>query len=65
MEKEGHPDYAPVDVTTGTSLLDGKAPDVVMNRFDIGHGVSYQNSTPEGLPPVVIRNGRETSIPEA
>lgn len=38
-EKERHPDYAVVDVSTGDNLIDGKAPDIVMTRVKKGYGL--------------------------
>lgn len=64
-EKDGHPDYALVDITTGDNLIEGKVPDVVMNRFETGYGASYHNTTPDGLPPVVLKYGRETAVSDA
>ena len=64
-EQEGHPDFALVDVTTGDGLIDGKTPDIVMTRFDKGYGASYHNTTPEGVPPVIVRDGREIEVSEA
>lgn len=64
-EKEGHPDYALVDVTTGDRLLEGKVPDIVMTRFNKGYGATYRNQTPDGLPPFVRDNGNLMLISEA
>jgi len=64
-EKEGHPDCALVDVTTGNNYIDGRTPDVIMTRTDKGYGATYSNSTPSGVPPVVLKNGQEISVPKA
>ena len=64
-EKEGHPNYAIVDVTTGDNLIGKKVPDVVMSRFKLGYGASYHNKTADGLPPFVKRDGQLLLIPEA
>ena len=64
-EKEGHPSYALVDVTTGDNLIDGQVPDIVMNRFKMGYGASYHNQMPDGLPPFVQENGKLLLISEA
>ena len=37
-EKEGHPRRAVVDVTINDHLLDGRVPDITMERFDMGYG---------------------------
>ncbi len=64
-EKEGHPDYAEVDVTTGDNHLDGRTPDIVMSRCKTGYGATYHNTMPDGLPPFVIREGRMILVPDA
>ena len=64
-EHEGHPGYALVDVTTGDNLIDGKAPDIVMERFKTGYGASYHNQMSDGLPPSVQENGKLLLISEA
>ena len=64
-EKEGHPEYALVDVTTGENYIDGKIPDIVMTRFDKGYGASYHNSTPDGLPPVIHGEERDIEVSDA
>ena len=64
-EKEGHPDYAVVDVTIGDNLIDGRVPDIVMTRFKKGYGATYHNMMPDGLPPFVIRNGQTLLVSEA
>ena len=63
--KEGHPDYAVVDVTTGDHLIGGKTPDIIMTRFKKGYGASYHNATPDGLPPRINEEGRDIEVPEA
>ena len=64
-EKEGHPDCAIVDVTTGDNLIDGKTADITMTRIKKGYGATYQNKTEEGLPPTVERGGQPLQISEA
>ena len=64
-EKEGHPDYAEVDVTTGNKLIDGRTPDIVMTRYKKGYGATYHNQMPDGLPPFVIRDGKVILVPDA
>ena len=64
-EKEGHPDFALVDVTIGDALIDGKTPDIVMTRFDKGYGASYHNTTPDGLPPLIHGEERDKEVSEA
>ncbi len=64
-EKEGHPDYAVVDVTLGEKLLEGRTPEIVMTRFKKGYGASYHNKLSDGCPPFVVREGQMLLIPEA
>ena len=64
-EKEGHPDYAVIVVTTGDNLIDGKVPDIVMNRVKKGYRAIYHNNMDDGTPPVVKRNGQPLLIVEA
>ena len=64
-EKEGHPEYAEVDVTINENLLDGKTPDIVMTRFRKGYGASYHNTLPDGLAPKVNHEGRVIEVDEA
>lgn len=64
-EKEGHPDYALVDVTTDDKHIDGREPDIVMTRVKKGYGATYHNRMPDGLPPFVQENGNLLLIPEA
>ena len=64
-EKEGHPDCAIVDVTTGDNLIDGKTADITMTRIKKGYGASYQNRGIDGLPPCVNLNGNNHPITEA
>lgn len=65
-EKERHHDRAVVDVTLGDRLLDGRTPDIVMERFKKGYGASYRNSIPStGEAPVVFWNGRDVEVTEA
>jgi len=64
-EREGHPKYALVDVTTGDNLIEGKTPDVVMTRYEKGYGASYHNATPDGTPPVIDNDGFEITVADA
>lgn len=64
-EKEGHPDCAIVDVTTGDNLIDGKTADITMTRIKKGYGATYQNKMEDGLPPFVKRDGQFLLISEA
>lgn len=64
-DKEGHPDYAVVDVTTGDKLVEEKAPDIVMTRAKKGYGATYQNTMEDSLPPFVMRDGKPLPITEA
>lgn len=64
-EREGHPDYALVDVTTGEHLIDGKAPDIVMTRYRKDYGAYYHNMASDGLPPMVVEKDRYTRVSEA
>lgn len=65
VEMEGHPDCAIVDVTTGENLIDGKAPDIVMTRYKKGYGAYYNNTTPDGFPPIVTQDGLDTEVAKA
>ena len=60
-EREGHPNCAMVDVTTGKNLLDGRTPDIVMKRVSVGHGATYKNYLPDGTAPVTS----EVAVTEA
>ena len=64
-EKEGHPDRAVVDVTLDGRRLDGREPDIVMERIKKGYGASYRNSLPSGLPPIVSWRGHEIEVDTA
>ena len=65
-EKEGHPNRAVVDVTINDHLLDGRVPDIVMERIEKGYGATYQNRLPYGLAPLYTApNGREIEIDRA
>ena len=61
-EKEGHPDYALVDVTTDDKHIDGREPDIVMTRVKKGYGATYHNRMPDGLPPFVQENEDVTRL---
>ena len=64
-EKEGHPEKAVVDVTTGSKFLQSRMPDITMDRFDKGYGASYHNYIPDGSAPKVVRNGHEIEVTDA
>ena len=64
-EKEGHPRRAVVDVTINDNLLDGRVPDITMERFNMGYGATYRNSLPSGLPPIVDWEGHEVEVDQA
>ena len=64
-EKEGHPDYALIDVTLGENLIDGKDPDIIMTRIELGHGATYTNTMASGETPMVWKNGREILVSRA
>jgi hypothetical protein len=65
-EKEGHPNRAVVDVTINDHLLDGRLPDIVMERIEKGYGATYQNRLPYGLAPLYTApNGHEIEIDRA
>lgn len=63
--KEGHPFLAVVDVTTGSKLIDGKKPDILMTRYKKGYGAYYHVEDSAGEVPIVNRNGRDVTIPNA
>ena len=63
---QGHPDRAVVDVALDEERLDGREPDIVMKRTQMGYGAYYRPSLPLGQPPVVKdASGRETAIEKA
>ena len=64
-DRQGHPALADVDVTAGDNLLEGRVPDIVMTRFEMGYGARYRNATPAGMPPAVARDGRMTEVDQA
>ena len=64
-EKEGHPDCAVVDVTTGDKLIDGKIPDITMIRLKKSYGATYQIKMADGLAPFIKRDGQLLLISEA
>ena len=64
-EKEGHPNRAVVDVTINDHLLDGRVPDITMERFNMGYGADYRNHLPSGEHPKVFTNGRSVEIETA
>lgn len=64
-KKEGHPDYAVIDVTLGTDLLEGREPDLVMERTKKGYGAYYRNCVPGGEAPKVTLNSIEREVSEA
>ena len=64
-EKEGHPNYALVDVTTGENLIDDNTPDIVMKRYKKDYGASYHCEDSEGNPPVIHAETRDIEIRDA
>lgn len=64
-EAEGHPLRAIVDVTVNDNLLDGRVPDIVMERIEKGYGATYQNRLPSGLAPLYSSNGHDVEIETA
>lgn len=64
-KKEGHPECAIVDVTTGNNKIDGKEPDIVMTSFKKGYGAYYHVADKAGEVPVVDHDGRILGIPNA
>ena len=62
-KKEGHPEYALVDVTTGSNKIDGKEPDIVMTRFKKDYGAYYHVVDAKGEVPVVNKNRKDLTIP--
>ena len=63
--KQGHPDCAIVDVTTGDNLIDAKTSDITMTRIKKGYGATYHNKMADGLPPFVKHDGKLLLITEA
>lgn len=63
--KEGLPDYALVDVTTGEHFIDGKDPDVIMLRIKKKYGATYSVTTPSGVPPILVHDEGERPIHKA
>ena len=64
-EKEGHPTRAVVDITINGHLLNGREPDIRMERTKKGYGATYRNYLPSGLHPIVSLNGRDVEIDQA
>ena len=64
-EKEGHPARAVVDVTVNDNLLNGRVPDIQMERVQKGYGATYRNQLPSGRHPVISVNGRDVEIDKA
>jgi hypothetical protein len=63
--KEGHANRAIVDVTINDGSLDGRVPDIVMERYKKGYGANYRNYLPSGEHPQVVENGRTITIDTA
>ena len=63
--REGHPDYAVIDVTLDGNLLDGRQPDIIMTRISQGYGANYANFLPSGDIPTVPREDHLLEINEA
>lgn len=64
-DKEGHPEYAEVDVTVNDNLRDGEMPEVVMERYRVDYGAYYNNKKQNNLPPYLVRNGQISNITKA
>ena len=64
-KKEGHPNRAVVDVTINDYHLDGRVPDITMERFNKGYGADYRNYLPSREHPRVFTNGRSFEIETA
>lgn len=64
-EKEGHPNKAVVDVTTGKNFLQERIPDILMERYDKGYGAWYHNTTPERKAPTVRIGERGIDVSDA
>jgi len=64
-EKEGHPDYALVDVTINDNRIDGKEPDVVMTRTEMSYGATYSVLDSSGKVPEVKFRGSNGPITRA
>ena len=64
-EKEGHPNCAVVDVTTGKHRLDGRTPDIVMKRVRVGHGADYKNYLPDGTAPKISTLADDMAVSDA
>ena len=60
---QGRTDKAVVDVTLNDKHLEGKEPDLVLERTKRGYGANYLNFTDKGIAPRVKVNGtyREVS----
>lgn len=56
---QGRRDKAVVDVTLNEKHLEGKDPDLVLERVKKGYGAHYVNSTKDGSAPSVQVNGLE------
>ena len=61
--KQGRTDKAVIDVTLNENLMEGKQPDVVLERFRRGYGAHYNNTTKNGNVPKVIKKGQEIEVP--
>ena len=59
---QGRTDKAIVDVTLNDKHLEGKEPDLVLERFKKGYGAHYFNYTKEGVAPEINANGRSRGI---
>lgn len=63
---EGHPGRAVVDVTINNRLLDGRVPEVIMERIEKGYGATYRNRCPSGSAPLLEgKDGRLSEIDRA
>ena len=63
--KEGHPGCALVDVTLGDNKLDGKDPEIIMTRYEMGYGAHYDVTDSLGKAPIVDIEGHIQEIRKA
>lgn len=59
---QGSKNRAVIDVTVNDNKIDGKEPDVRMERFKKGYGASYHNYLKDGSFPKVVKDGREIVV---
>ncbi|MBP5517727.1 MAG: hypothetical protein J6X91_03610 [Bacteroidales bacterium] len=59
---QGRTNRAEIDVTVNDDRLDGKEPDIRMERFKRGYGASYYNYLKDGSSPKVVKDGKEIEV---